>query len=142
VPVVPGLARFRHIMGINETLGRTSFLARATLDDVLDEEGKFDLDKARQTGGIHAIKRLRIRTNTRRYKDGTEDVTVTHEVELRDKNSSVELMGRHLGLWDDDEDPREVLERLLGIPKSQLPAKADALVHPISEDEEDERPAS
>jgi hypothetical protein len=123
---------FRRIMGINETLGRVSFLARASLDDVLDDEGHFSIEKARETGAIHAIKRLRIRTHRR---GDSEDTVI--DVEMRDKNASAELMGKHLGLWDDSEDPRDALERLLGIPKSQLPAKADAIAHPITDKDKD-----
>ena len=39
-------------------------------------------------------------------------------MELRDKNASVELMGKHHGLWTDEiKDPEAILSELLGIPK-------------------------
>jgi len=45
-------------------------------------------------------------------------------------------MGRHHELWDGDEDPRDVFERLLGIKPAQLPANVDVVVKPITEEEE------
>ncbi len=109
-----------------EALTRTSFLAAASLDLVLDDNGQFDIRRARETGGIHAMKKVKVRNFTRRYKDGTVEDVVTTEVELHDKNGSLELMGKHHGLWTDEiDDPDEVLSRLLGIPKTLLPANLD-----------------
>src|SRR4051812_20270005 len=87
------------IMCINEALLRTSILARASLDDILDERGRFDLAKARRTAGIYAIKRV---TFDRSGK--------VKSVELRDKNGALELMGKHHDLWSGDyKDPDEFL---------------------------------
>jgi hypothetical protein len=94
--------RFRYLMGINEILASTTFLARATLDDVLDAEGRFDVEKARNTLGIHALKTIQF------HADGS-----VKSVTLRDKNGSLELMGRHFQLWDDGEDPDTEARRLL-----------------------------
>ena len=107
------IRKFRYIMGVNEILAMTTFLARATLDDVLDEEGRFDIKKARETGGIHALKRIKHRISRYHLKDGTFRETITHEVELRDRNGSLELMGRQFQLWDDGEDPDAEARRLL-----------------------------
>jgi hypothetical protein len=64
-----------------------------------------------------------VRNFTRRYKDGTAEEVVTTEVELRDKNGSLELIGKHLNLWNGEiMDPDEILERILGIPKALIPA--------------------
>jgi len=100
-------------MGINEILATTTLLAGATLDDVLDDEGRFDIEKARETGGIHALKKVKTRTWSRQFPNGTVEQVVTHEVELRDKNGSLELMGRHFQLWNDGEDPDAEAKRLL-----------------------------
>jgi hypothetical protein len=100
------------IMCINEALQRTSVLARASLDDILDEHGRFDLAKARRTAGIYAIKRATF------HRSGK-----IKSVELRDKNGALELMGKHHDLWTGDyEDPDEVLSRFLNIPKRMLPS--------------------
>ena len=95
--------RLPDIMGITEILARTSFLARATLDDVLDEQGKFDIVKARKTGGIHTIKTVHF------HQDGATIKSIT----LRDHNHSLDLMGRHFQIWNDEEDPDEEARRLL-----------------------------
>ncbi len=117
---------FRRLMSAEETLARTTFLASASLDLVLDDNGQFDILKARETGGIHALKKLKVRNFTRRYKDGTVEEIVTTEMELRDKNGSLELMGKHHNLWTGEiDDPDEVLSRILGYPKALLPAHLD-----------------
>ena len=103
VPRAPA-PRFRYLMGITEILATTTFLARATLDDVLDDEGKFDIEKARRTGGIHAVKSVQFYP----YGGGVKSVT------LRDRNSSLELMGKHFDLWGTEEfDPDREARRLL-----------------------------
>jgi hypothetical protein len=108
-------ARDQRLMGSQEALWLTSLLARTSLDDILDDAGRFDLAKARRTGAIFGIKKLTF------YQSGQ-----IKAVELRDKNASVELMGKHHGLWTDEfEDPREVLARILGRPKGWLPPKLD-----------------
>ena len=102
-------------------------MAGASLDLVRDDNGHFDIQKARQTGGIHALKKVKVRNFARRYKDGTVGEVVTTEVELRDKNGSLELMGRHNNLWSGEiDDPDEILSRILGIPKSQIPASFES----------------
>jgi hypothetical protein len=90
----------------NKHSGRVSF------DDILDEDGKFDLEKARRTGGIMAIKRLTF------FRSGR-----VKSVELRDRNYSLELMGKHHTIWTGDEDPDEALKRYVEAlrQKRQLP---------------------
>ncbi len=95
--------RLPDIMGISEILARTSFLARASLDNVLSKTGKFDIVKARRTGGIHTIKTMHF------HRDSGEVKSIT----LRDHNQSLEIMGKHFRLWDDDEDPDAEAKRLL-----------------------------
>ena len=93
---------------------------------MLDAGGHFDILRARETGGIHALKKVKVRNFTRRYKDGTVDEVVTTEVELRDKNGSLELMGRHHRCWTDEiDDPEEILARICGIPRALIPASLD-----------------
>lgn len=92
----------------------------------MDEEGNFDIQKARETGAVYALKKVKIRNCTRRCKDGTVEETVAQEVGLRDKNISLELMGRRHDLWSGDiGDPEELLSRLTGIPKHLLPTSLD-----------------
>src|SRR5262245_47879740 len=50
INAVPPAGEFNHLLSCREVLGIASFLASATLDMVLDEQGKFDINKARETG--------------------------------------------------------------------------------------------
>ena len=43
-------------MGRGEALARLSRFASSSLDDVLDQDGRFDLEKARATGAIDMVK--------------------------------------------------------------------------------------
>ena len=93
---------------------------------VLDENGEFDIVRARETGGIHALGRLKVIKTTRTYKDGTIDEIVRHEFSLRDKNLNLQLLGKHHGLWTDEyEDPDDLISEALGIPKHLLPSTFD-----------------
>jgi hypothetical protein len=99
-------------MSRDEVLQRTSFLGRATLNDAVNGRGAFDIKKARKTGAIHALKKIAY------YPSGK-----VKAIELRDKSSSIELMGKHHGVWSSEiDDPEEIFERLLGIPRTQIPA--------------------
>ena len=117
--------RLPYILSSWEVLARATFLASASLDMVLDENGFFDIAKARKTGGLHALGRLKVRRYIRRFKVGTpdewEEETVVHELALRDKNYNIELLGRHHDLWTGEiKDPRGLLAEILGISKEQL----------------------
>ena len=107
------VTKFRYILGVNETLAAATFLATATLDDVLDEDGHFDIKKARETGGIHALTRLKVKTVKRRHKDGSEDRTVTHDLAIEPRSKFIDLMGHYLELWEGIGNPLEVVRRLM-----------------------------
>jgi hypothetical protein len=74
-------------MASMEVLGLTSLLGRASFDDILNDKGRFDLAKARRTNAIFAIKKLTFHRSGR-----------VKSVELRDKSTSLELLGKHHGL--------------------------------------------
>jgi transposase-like protein len=100
----------KSIMTWREVLWRTSFLGRASLDGALDDNAQFDIKKARETGVIHAIRKINFHPNG-----------MVKSLELRDRNASLHDLGTHHGLWTDEiDDPDEVLSRFLGIPKAQL----------------------
>ena len=85
---------------------------------------------------------MKIRNSTRQCKDGTVEETRAFELELRDKNGSLELMGRHHVLWFGEiGDPEEVLSRLTGIPKHLLPTTLEPYINEDvveSSDEDDQ----
>jgi hypothetical protein len=76
--------RVTEIMASHEVLGLTSLLARTSFDDILDDKGHFDLAKARRTSAIFAIKKLTFCRYGR-----------IKSIELRDKVSSLEIMGKY-----------------------------------------------
>ncbi len=69
--------------------GGTALRASASLDDALDEQGRFDIVKARETGVIHQIKRITRTPN--KYGE-------TISVELYGKDSAQDKLGSYLGL--------------------------------------------
>jgi phage terminase small subunit len=71
-------------MPAREALARLANHARADLDDVLDEAGRFDLQKARGLGVTHLIKKLKVATSE------TEDGTfTTYTVEAHDAQAAL-----------------------------------------------------
>ena len=101
----------RSIMSREEVLLRTTFLGRATLDGALSATGTFDIKKARKTGTIHALRKVIFHPSGK-----------VKAIELRDKSSSIELMGKHHGVWSSEiDDPEEILSRYTGYPKSLIP---------------------
>ncbi len=75
----------------DEVLERLTRQARADLTDVLDENGQFSLKKARAK---RILKKLKVKTTTRRTKDGEEIEDVTHEYEIHDPQVADERLGR------------------------------------------------
>lgn len=72
-----------------QVLGATALRAFATIDDAFNEQGYFDINKARETGAIHLVKKMS-RKNT---KYG-EDVSV----EFYSNESAQDKLGSYLGM--------------------------------------------
>lgn len=62
-----------------EVLGSAVFQMRSSIDDVLDEGGQFDLEKARATGAIDLVRKYRTLT---RIEPNTGSREILTEVEL------------------------------------------------------------
>ena len=72
-----------------QVIGATALRAFATIDDAFDEEGNFDIRKARLTGAIHLIKKIsRIPT-----KEGVKTT-----VEFYSNETAQDKLGNYLGL--------------------------------------------
>lgn len=108
-------ARFN--MGANEVISRLASQARCTLDDVLDDAGEFDLPKARKTGAIHQVKRLKVKTETWTDKQGEDHVERTMEVEMESRQGALGLLARYHALLTDN-------VALRGIPTDERTLKA------------------
>lgn len=72
-----------------QILGATALRAFATIDDVLDVNGRLDIAKARRTGAIHLIKKI-----TRSQTPNGENVAV----EFYSNESAQDRLGSYLGL--------------------------------------------
>lgn len=77
-------AEFANIT-VEQILGATALRAFASIDDAFDEEGNFDIKKARKTGAIHLIKKLE------KNKGG-------FKVEFYSNETAQEKLGNYLGL--------------------------------------------
>lgn len=66
-------------------IGATAMRAFATIDDAFDEDGNFDIRKARETGAIHLIKKL-------------EKTQSGWKVEFYSNESAQDKLGNYLGL--------------------------------------------
>lgn len=77
-------AEFCHITA-EQILGATALRAFATIDDAFDEEGNFDIKKARKTGAIHLIRKLEATPNG-------------FKVEFYSNEKAQEKLGNYLGL--------------------------------------------
>lgn len=87
-------------MSANETLMRLAAHARGDIDDCLDDDGRFSLDKARKAKKTNLIKKLRIKETKRMIGD---DEVITQEIdfELHDAQAALQLIGRHHKLFVD-----------------------------------------
>lgn len=87
-------------MTADEVLMRLAAHARGDIDDCLDEDGRFSLDKARKAKKTSLIKKLRIK-ETKRVIDDEEVITQDIEFELHDAQAALQLIGRHHKLFVD-----------------------------------------
>lgn len=107
-----------------EILGSAVFQMRSSIDDLLDDDGSLSLEKARQTGAIHLIKKLK--KTTKKLLDSKGNITETIstiEVEMLTnqdgrrevaKYMEVELLAPKPELiYDDPRYSRELLKRLI-----------------------------
>ncbi len=108
------------ILSSHEVLAGVSAIARNTIADILDDQGRFSMAKARETGAIHQVRRITY------HKDGT----TIHSVEMDHRKIGFDLMGRYYRLWDrggysaledDQEKSRQLLAKLTGTQPHLLP---------------------
>lgn len=81
-------------MPASEVLFHLAEIARGSLDDVIDEYGNVDLDKARKTGKIRLIKKMKSRTVTTEESD-----VVINQVEVYSRVDALRLIGQFHSLF-------------------------------------------
>jgi phage terminase small subunit len=83
-------------MGANEVLFLLSEQARSSFEDFLDERGNPSIEKAREAGKMHLIKRWKTK------KTISDKITIIeNEVELHDSQSALIQLGRYHKLFTD-----------------------------------------
>jgi hypothetical protein len=91
-------------MGADEVLKRLSDIARSDIGDFLDIGNmafSVDLNKAKEMGITHLLKKVKMRTATTLSADGVETETHTIEVEPYDAQAALNTLGKHLNLFND-----------------------------------------
>lgn len=81
-------------MSANEVLARLSKHARGRLVDLLNEDGQFDLALAEKRDVADLLKKLKVRTITRRTRDGEEIEDVNYEYEIHDPQAALVHLGK------------------------------------------------
>lgn len=92
------------LMSADEDLKRLAEMARGDMGDFLDISSmsyQLDLNKAKELGITHLIKKVRQKTVTTVDKDGHEEETNTIEIELYDAQEALNSIGKYHGLFVD-----------------------------------------
>lgn len=91
-----------NVMSPDEVLGRLSKQARASIADVLTKDGEFNLKICKKRGTADLLRKLKIKKTTRTDPSTKEVVEeVTHELELHNSQTALELIGKHHRLFAD-----------------------------------------
>lgn len=87
--------------GTDEVLLRLTSHSRGSMDDFIGGLDHIDLDRARERGVMHLIKKVKQRTTTISKTDGEDIETHDIELELYDAQAATVQLGRHHGLFVD-----------------------------------------
>lgn len=81
-----------------EVLGNAAFQMRSSIDDVLDDEGSFDIRHARETGAIDLVKKHKETVRTINKQDGGTETIKTVEVEMLTNQDGRKEVANYIGL--------------------------------------------
>lgn len=104
-------------MSADEALQGIADIARGDMGEFLDIGSmafQVDLDKAKEKGLTHLIKKVKMRTTTTLSKEGVETETSDIEIELYDKLSALVSIGRHHALFTDNTDIKSGGDKIKG----------------------------
>lgn len=103
-----------------EILGRAAQNMRVSVDDLLNENGAFDLEKARETGAIDDVKKYK---SFARIDAETGNCIIKTEIEMYSSADARKEVARYIGLdknpiapkkiYSDEEKARELFHRLV-----------------------------
>lgn len=78
-----------------ELIGSAVFQMRSSMNDLIDEEGYFDLEKARETGAIDLVKEMEVITNVDLQ---TMNKTVRHKIKFESPAAARKELADYLGI--------------------------------------------
>jgi len=81
-----------------EVIGFAAFQMRSSIEDVLDESGSFDLAKARATGAIDIVKKIKQETTTIKRRDGAIQTTAKVEIEVLPSSDGRRALAEYMGV--------------------------------------------
>jgi hypothetical protein len=85
----------------NEVMARLSAIARGDLQDVTDEDGRFDFEKARHAKKTGLLKKLKRKTSTKKVDVSTDDEEAeTLETSIVHEEVEFEMYSAHEALRD------------------------------------------
>lgn len=90
-------------MSANEVLSRLSDIARGKVTDLVDDDGKLDLELAKQRQKEHLLKKLKVKRFSKRvdsFVEGQEDERETIETSLLTEEVEFEMYSAHEALRD------------------------------------------
>jgi phage terminase small subunit len=87
-------------LGANEVLARLTDIANGSIEDVVDEDGKFDFQAAKKAGKLPLIKKLKRKTTSKKVDAVTEDEEETLETSLILEEVEFEMYSSHEALRD------------------------------------------
>lgn len=89
-------------MPANEVLARLTAIAKGKVTDVSDTDGKFDLEKAKQSGADALLKKIKVKRNTRIIREADETGKFNQEIEtsILTEEIEFELYSAHEALRD------------------------------------------
>lgn len=86
-----------HKVTPEEVLGSAVFQMRSSMADILDDDGSFDYQKAKDTGAVDLLKKHKETTRTIQRESGNE-IIKTVEVELQTNQDARKEVANYIGL--------------------------------------------
>ncbi len=92
-------ARWKRLaMPADEVIARLTAIARGDMDAVLDDQGAFDIKRAREAGQTFLIKKQKIK-ETFIPREGADDIVIrTTELEYHDAQTALNTLAKYHGL--------------------------------------------
>jgi hypothetical protein len=110
-------------MPSNEVLARLTTIANGSIEEFVDDAGKFDFEKAKKSGKLPLIKKLKRKSTSKKINavtegdpDGNETTLETHlvleevEFEIYSAHDALKDLGKYHGLFVDRSEVKATVE--------------------------------